>query len=445
MTDDLAATLLSAIETDRLVVLCGAGLSMAPPTSLPSAWRLSNSCAGQYAAITGIDLPADIRDDLEKLAEHFKSRNELQSLLIQKLISWDVFKKNPNAGHQALGDFLVSGIIELVVSTNYDILIELSATALGEPDFRAIIDQSELNRGHSAHRPLLKIHGCSERSRDDTVWCVSQLNEEPLLSRIPLLRDWLKERLKGSDLLVLGFWSDWSYLNKLLADSVSLAEPRNVIVVDPVAPAVLETKAPELWKWAHEPAVRFTHEQASAAEFLDELRKRFSKQFIIRLLKESISTFNVRFGNPPAVLTDIPEALSAQDLYDLRRDACGKPSGEVARTKRPEGSQALFGAMHLYLRAKGGTLNGSQFVLAGERVRLIQGAGQLLSSVRSRFGDEPPQPDGATITVCVASKDDGGVPTHIIRGGRVGGIVRGGTSGAWMTDDQLVAWFGDLV
>jgi hypothetical protein len=67
MDDDIAARLLASIHSNRLVILCGAGLSMAPPSNLPSAARLAQNCADRYHEITGQLLDDDLRTDLEKL------------------------------------------------------------------------------------------------------------------------------------------------------------------------------------------------------------------------------------------------------------------------------------------------------------------------------------------------------------------------------------------
>src|SRR5258706_10105637 len=135
MDNALAAQLLTAIEGDRLVVLCGAGLSMSAPSSLPPAWLLAKQCAEKFRRITGDALPADHQEDLEKLAQYFKTLNELQATLIDQLVDWSPFRGNPNAGHEALADFLACGVIESGISTNYDVLIEKAAGGLGEPDF----------------------------------------------------------------------------------------------------------------------------------------------------------------------------------------------------------------------------------------------------------------------------------------------------------------------
>jgi len=99
MDEAIAARLLASINANRLVILCGAGLSMSPPSNLPSAARLAQNCADKYLEITGNHLDDDLRNDLEKLADHFRQANEFQSVFIQQLIPWREFRRKPNNGH----------------------------------------------------------------------------------------------------------------------------------------------------------------------------------------------------------------------------------------------------------------------------------------------------------------------------------------------------------
>jgi hypothetical protein len=57
----------------------------------------------------------------------------------------------------------------------------------------------------------------------------------------------MKLNLPGRHLVVVGFWSDWGYLNDVLADAFSIATAASVTVVSPGDSASLETKAPLLW------------------------------------------------------------------------------------------------------------------------------------------------------------------------------------------------------
>ena len=86
------------------------------------------------------------------------------------------------------------------------------------------------------------------------------------------------------------------------------------------------------------------------------------------------------------------------------------------------------------LLTRGATFDGAEIVLNGQRIRVIKGAGRMISRMREEFQTEGlvhPTPD---LVVCVGSTDDGGVPADIARGDFMEPtVVRSGTSGQWVT------------
>lgn len=52
--------------------------------------------------------------------------------------------------------------------------------------------------------------------------------------------------LPGKDLLVIGLWTDWGYLNDVFPDALNVAAFASVTVVDPAASAALQANAPNL-------------------------------------------------------------------------------------------------------------------------------------------------------------------------------------------------------
>ena len=118
MDEVIASRLLASINANRLVILCGAGLSMSTPSNLPSAARLAQNCANRYLEITGHRLTDDLINDLEKLADHFRQTNEFRRVFIEQLIPWREFRRKPNNGHETVADFLTSGVAEYGITTN---------------------------------------------------------------------------------------------------------------------------------------------------------------------------------------------------------------------------------------------------------------------------------------------------------------------------------------
>jgi hypothetical protein len=397
-------SILESVAAGRLVVLCGAGLSMASPSKAPSAAEVVTTCANAYNISTGIPLPQEVSTDIEQMALWFRDRNHFEDLFIGTLVPWGRFKGRPNAGHEAIADMLACGDAYACVTTNYDLFLEAAAAIIGEPDFQPIVETEDIPRS-SAHRPYLKLHGCAHggRSRTQTIWCKPQLDDSSLASRLHHFKAWLHATLLGRDLLVIGFWSDWAYLSEILADSVNAIGPRTVIAVDPAPLPDLQRKAPQLFAWANR-ASRFIHVPESGSTFLERLRQRISALRIRRAILEARDEYRALFGEE--VAGTVSEELSLADLYALRRDLSGTPIGNPARDRTPASHRRIIAAFHAKLMAKGATYSGHLYMINNEAIRLIDGGGQLLSQVRRNYENEPRLPIIPTRVVCVGSIPD---------------------------------------
>ena len=117
----LTTRLLGAIETDTLVFLCGAGLSMPPPSNLPSAVRVAQICFDSLVSMEALD-PA-LRNDVDHLAGHFHARGDFEPVFI-RLVPWNELVGPPNNGHAAIADLLISRGAHAALSANFDSMIE---------------------------------------------------------------------------------------------------------------------------------------------------------------------------------------------------------------------------------------------------------------------------------------------------------------------------------
>jgi hypothetical protein len=63
-----------------------------------------------------------------------------------------------------------------------------------------------------------------------------------LAQRIQRSTTWLHANLVGRDLIFLGFWSDWAYLNKILVNAIGMESLPLVVLVNPDTAANLEPK-----------------------------------------------------------------------------------------------------------------------------------------------------------------------------------------------------------
>jgi hypothetical protein len=202
---------MASISNARLVVICGAGLSMGAPSSAPSARDVAVRASTTCRESTGTAVPAGCETDIEKLACFCYGSPPLWSGFRDQYIDWKRFKGDPNLGHFTVADFLSCAAADCAITTNLDIFIEEAAERLGEPDFQAAVEGEEMARAHD-HQPLLKIHGCMNRDRDRTLWCHDQIRgarkNAGMEIQLAVWKTWLTGRLLGKDLLFVGFWSD---------------------------------------------------------------------------------------------------------------------------------------------------------------------------------------------------------------------------------------------
>jgi hypothetical protein len=430
--------LLASMQAGRLVVLCGAGLSMAAPSSLPAAWRVANACFDRYQLEIDPAIDPAMRDDLEALAQHFVGLETLKPIFIETLVPWDQFVCRPNPGHAAVADFLITRTAAAALSANYDELIERSGKEYGF-DFRASIDGDQATLQSHRQSPLLKFHGCATIDRAETVWAPSQLETSPLRERIARSKAWMAANLRHKDLLVVGFWSDWSYLNGLFAQILDGIAPTTVTVIDPSPATVLESKAPALWELAHGDNVNFHHVQESGAEALDELRRAFSASYLRLVLAAGRSTFETMTGVAcdPSWLSVDP--FNADTLYDLRRDAEGVPHGKPAKLARPVNCE-LLGVCHLLMRRAGAAQTSQGYVLGGKSIRVVNGAGKVLNSMKADFPEPPVVP--ATDVVVAPGAEDFSLPSNVVREGRAGDFMRPSSAARWLTLNQACEELG---
>jgi len=110
-----------AIARQSLFFICGAGLSMAPPSKLPSAADLSRACFDRWQAAIDPDVPAAYRHDLGGLATHIHRQGRFATFL--DVVPWTEFGGESNAGHAAIADLLTCRVACGAISANYDQLV----------------------------------------------------------------------------------------------------------------------------------------------------------------------------------------------------------------------------------------------------------------------------------------------------------------------------------
>jgi hypothetical protein len=410
------------------MLVSGAGLSMAAPSNLPSARAVAEACFDKY--VVAIDPYCDraLRGNLEAFAGHFVPLGTFRPVFIGELVPWNLFIQQPNPGHTAIADFLLTRAAVAALSSNYDFLIERCAWDYGA-EFHASLDGDQATVQSTRHGPLLKFHGCQNLDPEETVWTKLQLNEPIIASRIEKSRVWMAANLREKDLLAVGFWTDWAYLNEVIGNALTGVTPLSVTVVDMATAQQLQDKAPDLWNLAHAEHVTFTHVQQDGAQFLDELRRAYSRSFLRKVIRAGVGVFEAETGMPcdPQWL-EVPDHGS-QVLYDLRRDAEGVPHTLPARQKSPLVSEPL-GLFHLLLRRAGATQTLEGYSYSGQTIRVVNGANAVLSMMAARYA-EPPSLPVAAITAAIGAINLG-LPDDIVRTGTPGDIVRPATASRWL-------------
>lgn len=401
---------------------------MAQPSNLPSARRVAEVCFDRYKDNVDPNLDPSLRGDLEALADHLHGQGLLETVLIERLVPWEEFLRPPNGGHGAMADLLIVGAAEAVLSSNYDGLIEERGREYGF-DFRAALDGDQATVQSSKQSPLLKFHGCSQLARSSTIWTASQLSDTDISNRLNNIETWMASNLRQKDLLIIGFWTDWQYLNTVLDNAVKDVSPVSVTVVDPSESSQLREKAPGLWDVANGPGVSFEHIPVSGVDALEDLRRAFSQLYLSKAIAAGRSAMELECG-----IEADPKWLEIghtdnELLYQWRRDAEGKPQGSPAMKLNPENTD-LFGFFHLIMCRAGAQRTAVGYELNGTRVRVVNGAGSVLSTMRAKFA-EPPAWAEEDLVVAVGATDLG-LPSNVVREGRPGDVVRSQPLARWI-------------
>lgn len=424
-------TIMESILGDRLTILAGAGLSMSAPSNLPSASAIAASASAKYAALYGADRPP-LPAGIEEQAELFFQRGELFSIYFQRLIDRNIFAAPPNPGHHALADLLLVRAIQTAITTNVDALIESAGRDLfGE--IGVGIDGHTAAEVHADQAPLLKIHGCHVRDPRNMVWARGQLEAHPVAGRIASSAQWLEGRLLNRDLLIVGYSTDWAYLNAILQSTLGHVTPCRVIVVNLAESAVFVERAAELYALGERATVRFGYVTASAADFLAAVRERFSKTFIRGVLHSGISEYTARAGAAPQAAWTEPVSTDNQTLWQIRRDLEGCVPTQPASLKAPPPGN-LVGLTLIQLRAAGATPDGQFWALNEQRIRLIRANDKYLHRVQAEFERELAPTVAPDIVIAVGAESQQ-LPANIAREGTTATIARG-TKGRWFTRQE---------
>jgi hypothetical protein len=229
-------------------------------------------------------------------------------------------------------------------------------------------------------------------------------------------------------------------LNDALADALTIGNASSVTVIDPKPAAALEAAAPNLWARLNGLSHAFEHVPASGADALEELRAAYSKVWARRFY--SLGRALVE-GAGGAVAVAAPfDGLTAEHLYNLRRDAQAVPYTMAATRKTPADGAAQAASVYVLLLNAGATIEGAWLRHNGHLIRVVNGAGQGLRQVESKY-KEPTTFSQPDIVIC-AGATNFGVPAKVVASGRGASTVRPapGGGGKWLTFEEATAELG---
>jgi len=392
---------------------------------------VAQRCYDKYFPIE--QLPAHFRDDIDALAGHFLANGTFQGYFIEGLVPWDDLAGEPNGGHAAVGDFLLTAGAYAALSANFDTLIEQWCKQ-HKVAFRGALNSVQANAYAMKARPLLKFHGCMDVDRPNTVWTQGQLTAEPTQDRIASCRGWMIDHLPEKDLLIVGFWTDWAYLNEVLQGLLHGQNPGSVTVIDPLPTAQLADKAPDLWATVSG-LPNFSHVSMSSDEALAELRAEFSRVWVRRLMALGAPLYEVGGGDCPVEHLQCPD-LDPDALYDLRRDGEGKSYMRAARTRTPSDEAGLVALARMLLLDAGAVVEGPWLRLNDDAIRVVNGQNRSLRKMEDAHNEAASS--GTADIIIAAGAYDGVLPGNVVRAGgdkRITRSSRGGPS-RWVTLDQ---------
>ena len=400
---------------------------MAAPSSIPSAAQLAEKAKAKYDATYGAER-APLPESIEDQAQFFFKKGELATVYLRTYIDQDAFSAQPNSGHMSIADLMLIQGIMTTVSTNVDTLIETSGNMLLGHIGKGI-NRVGVQRLPQTKSPLLKVHGCWDEP-EHTIWTSAQILVDPAKTRIEECGQWLESRLADRDLLIVGYWSDWDYLNDVLTTALGSVNPSRVIVVDPCDSAKFENKAPALYDLGQRAREEFCHVPCSGDNFLESLRVTFSKTFVRRALHLGKDEYERKYGAEPDATWLEPQTDDPHLLWQTRRDLEGCKPNQPAKRLNPE-DEPLVGLTLLQLQKQGAVFKNGYWCLDGRSIRVIRAPNRALHEVEADFAREVAPATTPDITIAVGAESYA-LPRNIAKATTTGSVARG-SGGRWFS------------
>jgi SIR2-like domain len=194
--------LLKIRRSGGLVALLGSGISIWKPSNLPAGQEITKALARILipSSVASLDT---VRGLIERSAfEHIMFRYPKPDKL--KIVFSDTFAAAPpNPVHESFARLIDRGIIDHVITTNYDLGLETACGKICRPGRQpqVVVASTEAFSADWSKPILFKIHGCARSDRYESI--ISNYEEEGELDSWK--RNLLRHFIEGRDLLVCGY------------------------------------------------------------------------------------------------------------------------------------------------------------------------------------------------------------------------------------------------
>lgn len=192
-------------------VLAGAGLSVAPPSNVPSWWGFNEEVLHRIVSKvrTELDLDADLDNEINDLSLGEIGVAHFSQIIHDSFAGQGWFQllqvlegRAPNDGHLALAELMRIGSVACVLTTNFDTLIEQALGQLGV-DYDLLVPGRDDPPAPTRKltRPLVvKLHGTV-----DAYATLVDLARQKMSGFSAEWKTWLRRRFEAAPISVIGF------------------------------------------------------------------------------------------------------------------------------------------------------------------------------------------------------------------------------------------------
>lgn len=212
----------SLSQRNGMVALLGSGISIWEPSNIPNGQKITEELAEIIASST-VSPRQTVVDLIKRSAfEHIMERYPRYDSL-RRVVPKYFYPTTPNPLHEAFARLLDKGIIEHIITPNYDVGLEQACSSICRSTRvpEVVVSEADATTVTLSRPVIFKIHGCATPGREESL--VMKLSEEGILP------DWKRNLLtllvNSKDLFVCGY----SGLDFEICPELIHLSPRSII------------------------------------------------------------------------------------------------------------------------------------------------------------------------------------------------------------------------